>query len=135
MPGVIDTIDYDSFFTSTTKNFKTELEKNFIEYRPIVNLLLDSYGHEESGGYAVQLPLEYGNNAPTKFFTPYGHADTTPAEFALPGIYNFRHVVSAATVSEIEIAANAGKAKLFDLMMGRIRMAVRSMVNLIGSEL
>lgn len=134
MPGVTDTIDYDSLFTATTKNFKTELEKNFLQYRPVVNLLMDSYGHEESGGYAVQLPAEFGNNAPTKFFTPYGHADTTPTEYALPEIYNFRYLVSAATVSEIEKAANAGKAKLFDLMDGRIRLAVRSMVTLLGSE-
>jgi len=135
MPGVIDTIDYDSFFTSTTKNYKTELEKNFLKYRPAVNLLLDNYGHQESGGYAVQLPAEYGNNAPTKFFTPYGHADTTPTEFALPLIAQFRHIVSSATVSEIEIAANAGKAKLFDLMMGRIRLAERSIATVVGSEI
>lgn len=133
MPNVVDTIDYDSFFTATTKNYTGELEKNFLKYRPAVNIFLDNYGHAESGGYAVQRNLEYGNNAPTKIFTPYGHADTTPTEFAVPGIFPFRRIVSSATVSEEELAANSGKAKLFDLAMGRIRLAERSVATFLGA--
>jgi hypothetical protein len=55
-------------------------------------------------------------------------------EYALPAIYPWRHVATSATISEIEKVANTGKEKLFDLMEGRIRQGVRSMVNLVGSE-
>ena len=48
---VTDTIVFDSFFTSTIKKYEKTLQKNFVEYRPSVNLLMDSYGHKESGGY------------------------------------------------------------------------------------
>lgn len=133
--AVSTTINYDSFFTSTTQKFETELQKNFIAYRPGVNLLMDSYGHKESGGWAVQTPLEYGNNSTTKFFQPYDSIDTTPSEFAVPALYNWRQVGSSATVSEVEKVANSGKEKLFDLTAGRIRQAVRSMTNLVSSEL
>jgi hypothetical protein len=132
---VTDTIVFDSFFTSTIKKYEKTLQKNFVEYRPSVNLLMDSYGHKESGGYSVQIPLEFGNNSTTKFFLPYDTIDTTPSEFALPAIYPWRHMASAATVSEIEKVANSGKEKLFDLLEGRIRQAVRSEVNLTGSEI
>lgn len=135
MSGVSETINFDSFLTSTLKKYETTLQKNFIEYRPSVHLLMDSYGHKESGGYSVQLPAEYGNNGTTKFFTPYDDIDTTPSEFAQPLIYPWRHVASSATISEIEKVSNSGKEKLFDLMEGRIRQAVRSMVNLLGSEI
>jgi hypothetical protein len=132
---VTQTINYDSFFTSTITNYKKELEKNFIEYRPSVNLLMDNYGHQESGGRFVQLPLEYGNNSTTKFFSPYDTIDTTPGEFALPAIYQWRQVASSATISDVEKVENSSKEKLFSLMEGRIRQAVRSMVNLVGSEI
>jgi hypothetical protein len=96
---------------------------------------MDAYGHQESGGYAVQIPAEFGINSTTKFFQPYDTVDTTPSEFALPMIYSWRHVASSATVSEIEKVANSGKEKLFDLLEGRIRQAVRSMVNVVGAEI
>ena len=129
-----ETINFDSFLTSTLKKYETKLAKNFIEYRPSVNVLMDNYGHKESGGYAVQIPAEYGVNSTTKFISPYDAVDTTPSEFAQPLIYPWRHIASSATISDIEKVANAGKEKLFDLLEGRIRQAVRSMVNLVGSE-
>src|SRR5438876_6541045 len=135
MAAVTETINYDSFLTSTLKKYKPELKKNFIESRPGVNLLMDDYGHEESGGYAVQLRAEFGNNNNTKFISPYDQVPTTPSEYALPMLYQWRHMGSAATVSEIEKAANSGKEKMFDLLDGRIRQAVRSSVNLTGSEI
>ena len=135
MPPIAVTTNYDSFFSSTTANYRSELEKNFIAYRPSGEVADHSYGHKELGGYTVQLNAEYGDNAPTKFFTPYGHADTTPAETVLPPRFDFRYTVSSATISDIEIKANQGKAKLFDLTETRIRMAVRSTVNLVGSEI
>ncbi len=133
--AVTDTINFDSFLTSTIKKYERELQKNFIEYRPSVNVLFDNYGHQDSGGYSVQFPLEFGNNATTKFFSPYDTVDTTPSEFALPAIYQWRHVATSAAISEIEKVANSGKEKLFDLLEGRIRQGVRSMVNLLGSEI
>jgi len=60
--------------------------------------------------------------------------DTTPVEYSVPAIYPWRHVATSATVSEIEKVANSGKEKLFDLLEGRIRQGVRSMVNLVGTE-
>lgn len=129
------TINYDSFMTSTLTKFKPELQQNFIKWRPAFNELFDNYSHKESGGWQVQINTEFGNNANTKFFNPYDTVDTTPSEFALPAFYKWRHVVSSATVSDVEIAANSGKEKLFDLTQGRIRQATRSMVNLLGSEI
>ena len=133
--AVTSTTIFDSFFTSTTTKFQKTLEKNFIEHRPSVKVLMDDYGHKESGGYQVQIPLEFGSNTNTKFFNPYDAIDTTPAEYALPVIFPWRHVASSATISEIEVVANSGKEKLFDLFEGRVRQAVRSMVNLLGSEI
>lgn len=135
MPGVTETIDYDSFFASTTKNYRSDLTKNFLLYRPAVNLLFDNYGHMEKGGYAVQQPLEFGDNAPTKMFTPYGKADVVPTEFAVPGIIPFRRAISAAVVSEEEQDANSGKSALFDLTMGRIRLCERSLAKLLGNQI
>jgi hypothetical protein len=135
VPPVPFTINYDSFFTSTITKYEKTLQKNFLETRPSVRLLFDQFRHTDSGGYQIQIPVEYGNNSNTKFFNPYDSANTDPSEFSLPAIYPWRHVVSAATVSDIEQVANSGKEKLFDLFEGRLRQCVRSTVNLIGSEI
>jgi hypothetical protein len=126
---------FDSFFTSTITKYEKGLAKNFIEYRPSVKVLMDDYGHKDSGGYQVQIPVEFGTNSNTKFFSAYDSIDTTPAEYALPAIYPWRHMASSAAISDIEMIANSGKEKIFDLFEGRIRQAIRSMANLLGSEI
>ena len=128
------TTTFDSFFTSTITKYEKGLAKNFIEYRPIVNLLMDDYGHSDTGSYQIQVPVEFGSNATTKFFSPYDQIDTTPAEFALPAIFPWRQIASSVAISDVEKVANSGKEKLFDLLEGRIRQAIRTMANLVGSE-
>jgi hypothetical protein len=133
--AVTNTINYDSFFTSTTQHFEKELQKNFIEARPIVNLLMDDYGYKQSGGYAIQTPVEFGGVDPnTGFIGPYDHVPSNPTEAALPVIYPYRMVASSATISDFEKASNTGKEALFNLYELRIRKAMRDMVNLIGAE-
>jgi len=131
-----DVINFDSFYTSTIKNYEKELQKNFLEYRPGVNLLMDAYGHQESGSYAVQIPLEYGGtSANATSFQPYDTIGTNPTEFSVPGIFKFYQYATSAVVSEVEKVMNSGKAKLFDLLEGRIRHGVRELVNLVNSEI
>ena len=128
------TTTFDSFFTSTMAKYEKGLAKNFIEYRPILRILMDNYGHKTSGSYMIQIPVEYGVNSNTKFFQPYDTIDTTPSEFALPAIYYWRQVASSATWSDVEAIANSGKEAIFDLAEGRLRQAIRSMSTLVGSE-
>ena len=125
----------DSFYSSTLLNFQKGLAKNFIEYRPIVKLLMDDYGHKDSGGWGITAPVEYGANANTKFISPYDAIDTTPTENATTAIYPWRHMASSAAVSDIEAIANTGQERIFELFKTRVRGAIRSMANLLGSEL
>ena len=127
---------FDSFFTSTITKYLPGLTKNFIEERPILNELFDNYKHMDTGSYSIQGAVEYGTNTNIKFFNPYDAVDTTPAETALPYIYSWRQLAGAATISEVELIANSSsKEKIFDLFESRIRQVVRSMRNLIGSEI
>lgn len=125
---------YDSFFTSTTQKFKPGLQKNFIEYHPIVMMLMDDYKHTDSGGYMIQISAEFGSNSNTTMFLPYSTIDTTPSETAIPAFYPWRHMGSSATISDIEKIANQGKEKLFDLAKSRITQAIRSMSNIAATE-
>jgi hypothetical protein len=136
MAVATDTITFDSFYTSTIKNYQKELQKNFLEYRPGVNLLMDAYGHQESGSYAIQIPLEYGGTSPNAaMFNAYDTIGTNPTEYSVPGIFKFVQAATSATISEVEKVMNSGKAKLFDLLEGRIRHGVRELVNLVNSEI
>ena len=136
MAVATDTITFDSFYTSTIKNYSKELQKNFLEYRPGVNVLMDEYGHQESGSYAVQIPLEYGGTSPNvTVMQPYDTIGTNPTEYSVPGIFKYVVFATSATVSEIEKVMNSGKAKLFDLLEGRIRHGVRELVNAVNSEI
>jgi hypothetical protein len=128
------TTTFDSFFTSTITNYLPGLTKNFIEDRPILKELFDNYKHMDTGSYAVQGAVEYGQNINVKMFEAYDGMDTTPSETALPYIYSWRQLGGAATISEVEwISNNSSKEKIFDLFESRLRQLTRSLRNLLGT--
>ena len=136
MAAPSQTINYDTFFTSTIVNYQKGLTKNFIESRPALEVFFDNFKHMDTGSYAIQKSVEYGQNSNTRTFDGFDVIDVTPSEFALPVQYPWRNFASSAAISRTDLIANSSsKEKLFDLFEGRIRQAVRSVRNLMGNEI
>ena len=131
-----DSVFLDSFFSSVTKIYEKDLQKNFLGYWPGTSYLMDGYSHKRSGSYALQFPLEYGvTNSNTKFFDGTENINTDQVQTATAAIFQWRNVASSATISTTDELANSGKAEIFDLYKTRLDSAMRSTAYLINSEI
>ena len=130
------TIPFDTFFTATIKNFDKGLKKNFLDYRPIVAVMMDKYKHTDSaGGRLFQMSAAYGYNTTTKWFRGAETFDQTPAQTALPLIYDWYYLGSAVSTTRTEQAENRGKVALFNILQSRIDQAMRTMTTDLGTAL
>lgn len=135
MPTTQEIINYDSFLTLTIKNYSDQLQKNFLQYRPSVSVLMDEYGHTDTrGGRIWQGMAEYGTNPTGKFFDGPDTFDQTPAQVAQPIQYQWRYLGSAVSMTKTEMLENSGPVALANLAEVRIRQAVRTMVLILGNE-
>ncbi len=124
----------DSFFSSTIKNYKSQIKENFVKYRPAVQHFMEGAGVRDEGGYLVSLPVTYGYNNTTTFFDGMDRIDTTIQETALVAQYYWRNVYSAVAIAETDALANSGKARIFDLMMTRIKQSEKSIRDVVNQE-
>jgi len=130
------TIPFDTFFTATIKNFKKGLEKNFLDYRPVVSVMMDNYKKTDTaGGRIYQTSAAYGYNSTTKWFQGAETFDQTPAQTALPLIYQWFYLGSAVSTTRTEQVENRGKVALFNILQSRIDQAMRTMTTDLGTAL
>jgi hypothetical protein len=135
MPTTSETINYDSFLTLTIKNYSDKLEKNFLQWRPIVNLLFDNWSRTDTrGGRIWQGIAEYGQNPTTKFFDGADTFDQTPTQVAQPIQYQWRYLGAAVSMTKTEMLENSGPVALADLAETRMKQAVRTGVLVLGQE-
>lgn len=130
------TIPFDTFFTATITNFKKGLEKNFLEHRPIVTVMMNEYKKTDTnGGLIYQTSAAYGYNSTTKWFRGAETFDQTPAQTALPLNYNWFYLGSAVATTRTEQAENRGKVALFNILSSRVDQAMRTMTTDLGTAL
>lgn len=129
-------IDFDSFWTATMANLSPEQAvKNYIEDRPIVRILMDDFGHTDSGGGKfIQSSVDFGENATIKFFDGADVFDQTVSQTDLPITFYWRYVGGSITMTETEMMENRGQAKIFDLAQRRYDQCMRSMNRIVGQQ-
>lgn len=136
MPTTSETINYDTFFTLTIKNYSKKLEKNFLEYRPGVKVLMDNYGRSDTrGGRIWQGIAEYGVNSSVKMFNGADTFDTSPAQTAQPIQYTWRYIGGAVSMTDTEMIENSSDAALADISETRIRQTMRTTNLIINQEI
>jgi hypothetical protein len=136
MPTTSETIQYDSFFTLTLKNYSKQLEKNFLEYRPAVSILFDQYAHKDTrGGRIWQGIAEYGINNTVKFFAGAETFSQEVAQVAQPIMYPWKYLGGSVSMTKTEMLENSGPVALADLLEVRVKQALRTMNLVIGQEI
>lgn len=129
-------IDFDSFWTATMANLSPEQAvKNYIEDRPIVRILIDDFGHKDTGGGKfLQSSVDFGENQTIKWWDGADVFDQTVSQTNLPLTYYFRYIGGSITIAETEVLENRGQARIFDLFQRRYDQCMRSMNRVLGSE-
>jgi hypothetical protein len=136
VPTTPEAIAYDTFLTLTIKNYSKTLEKNFLLYRPSVNLLFDDYGHPDTrGGRIWQGIVEYGTSPTVKFFAGADTFAQEPAQTAQPIQYQWRYLGGTVSMTKTEMLENSGPVALADIAETRINQVMRTMNLVLGNEI
>ena len=136
MAGPTESFQFDTFLTATIKNYDKELRKNFLEFRPATNVLLDDYGQKDTGGGKIwQGVAEYGSNPSVKYF---GGAETFSQEVsqtALPIQYQWKYIGGSVGWTRVEKAENRGQAAIFNIAESRLRQLTRSLATTLNGDI
>lgn len=136
MPTTTETTTYDSFVTLTIKNYEKKLNKQFLEYRPAVNILFDNYKHTDTkGGRIWQGIAEYGVNPTVKFFDGADTFSQEVTQVAQPIMYQWRYMGATISLLKTEMLENSGPVALADLTEVRLKQCLRTMNLIIGNEI
>jgi hypothetical protein len=136
MAGPTESFQFDTFLTATIKNYDKELRKNFLEFRPATNLLMDNYGKKDTGGGRIwQGVAEYGSNPSIKWFDGADTFSQEVSQTALPIQYYWKYLGASVGWTRVEKAENRGQAQIFDIAESRLRQATRSMATKLNGDI
>lgn len=129
-------LNYDTFLTTTLKNYSKTLEKNFLQYRPEVEILFNNYAKSDTrGGRFWQGMAEYGQSTTVKFFNGPDAFSQEPGQFALPIMYQWRYMGGSVSMARTEALENSGPAALADITEGRVNQVMRTMNLILANEI
>lgn len=136
MPTTTETTVYNSFLTTTTKNYATELTTQAITHRPAVGLVFDEYRQTDSkGGATWQGMVDYGQSANIMWFNGSEQFPTNPQEFAQPIRFDWKHLGGTISATKVEMIQNSGPVALASLWKGRMNQLMRTYDLVIGNEI
>jgi hypothetical protein len=136
MPTTAETLNFDSFLTTTIKNYDPTKNKNFLTYRPAVSKLFDEYRHTDSGGGRTwQGIAEYGSSNSVQWFNGAEAFPQDPNQVAQPIRQDWRYLGGSVSMTDIERLENSRAAALADLLQMRVDQLLRTFNIMLGNEI
>lgn len=136
MPTTTETINYDSFLTTTIKDFSSEVVTQAITNRPGVALFFDKFRHTSNkGGRTWQGIADYGQNSTVQFFNGADTFNTQPQQVAQPVAYDWKYLGGGISMTKTEMLENRGPVALASLVDLRMKQLFRTFDLTIGNEL
>ncbi len=139
MPGPSSlTLDYDAVLSSTIFNYRKTLEDNIATANAFMFYLMrrqaSGYVSTTDIGERMQIPLMYQiGNADS-----YGGYDTLnvdPIDGITSAFFQWRQASIPVSISGIEELKNEGKARIFNLLKGKIRQAELGIQDYFGQSI
>lgn len=136
MPTTSETIAYDSFLTTTIKNYSKKMVGQYLTRRPAVGLLFDQYRQTDSkGGRTWQGMVDYGQSSTVQFFAGSDTFNTQPQEVAQPIKYDWKYLGGSISITKTEQLENSGPVALASLLDTRMKQLNRTFDLTIGNEI
>ena len=136
MPTTAETINYNSFLTTTIKNYSKIMVGQYLTRRPGVGLFFDEYRHtDSSGGRTWQGMVDYGQSATAQFFAGSDTFSTQPQEVAQPLRYDWKYLGGSIAITKTEQLENSGPVALASLLDTRMKQLNRTFDLVIGNEI
>ena len=120
--------DYDAVLSTTLKNYRSTLEDNVFNGRPMTNWLkAKNRITTKTGGAKIVVPVIYSENDTVGSYSGYDTLPTTPQEGIGAAEYDWKQVAASVAISGIEEAKNNGESEVIDLLEAKIIQAEESL--------
>lgn len=126
-PQYVD-VSLNTLVSTTLQNYQPEMVTNIITSSPTVKYLMDESSRKTQGGLRSNIQLLYGFNTTTTYYNQSDYIDVSPQEAVTAAQYKFSNLTGAITVFGEEEAANAGDAKIQDLVESKIKQTEYSLI-------
>lgn len=122
---------FTEMVTTTLRHTPTEVTDNVSEHNALLRRLKDKGKLKTvSGGYEIQLPIEYAENGTYQRYSGYEQLTTDASDVLTSAKYEWQQVALHVTASGREIRMNMGsKERMIDLVKARKDNALRTAAN------
>lgn len=118
--------NFDTLATSVKNAIGTKVEDNIYKKIILLKTLKDKSNITKDGGNKIVEPLMYGENSTVKGISGYDSVDITPSAGFTNVEYDWKELVGSMSISNVELAKNAGKNQVFNLLKGKEKQLMLS---------
>ena len=128
---------FTEMVTTTLRNVGKQFADNVSDHNALLNRLRDKGKIiSKSGGYEIQLPIEYAENGTIQRYSGYDQLSNAASDVLTSAKYSWKQIALHVTASGREINMNAGSAEqMFNLVEARKRVAKKTGANFLNRDL
>lgn len=121
---------FTELVTTTLRNTAKEVTDNVTNHNALLRRM-KSKGNikSKSGGYEIQVPLEYAENGTYQRFAGYDTLNTQASDVLTSAKYEWQQIAIHVTASGREILMNRGEDAMIDLVRARKKNAMNTAAN------
>lgn len=135
MADTVGFTSYDSLLATTLNNYRTTLENNVFQARPMLNWLKSKNRIKTyNGGARIVIPIIDGTNSTAGTYSMYDTLPTTPQDGMTAAEYLWKQAAVSIAIAGLEEAQNNGKEAIIDLLEAKIMQAEESLSDLMTKQ-
>jgi len=127
---------FTEMVTTTLRKSGTEVIDNVSNHNALINRMKKK-GKIKSftGGYEIQVPLDYAENGTTQRYSGYESLNTGASDVLTSAKYPLQQIALHVTASGRELRLNSGKAQMINLVKAKKQNALRSAANFFAVDM
>lgn len=121
---------FTEMVTTTLRHTGNQVADNVSNHNALLRMMKQKNKIKTiSGGYEIQMPLDYAENGTYQRFQGYEQLNTSASDVLTSAKYEWKQVALHVTASGREILQNSGKEAMFNLVKQRTENAKRTAQN------
>lgn len=122
--------NFGSVLSTTLYNYAPKIADNISKSNVLLSELKKKGNMKMlDGAERMLLPIEYPGNNQYQRYAGYDTITVSPTDEITSAEYNWKQVVVPCMISGLEQLQNSGKARVFDLLKAKIRVAEKTLQN------
>lgn len=128
---------FTQMVTTTMRHVATGMNDNMSKHNGLWRRMSDkgNIKTKKNGGYEIQVPLDFAENATFQRFSGYQPFNTDASDTFTSAKYDWCQAVIVVTSSGRELRANKGEEQMIDLVKAKKKNALRTAANKMSLDL